>query len=247
MGRDRSRSRSPYRYNGDHSRRYDFFAYQSYFFRFSNSPERDILREGWRAVRDDPNDFDAWCRLLQIVEQLDQTKPAREAYDEFLKRFPFCYGYWRKFAEFEKRHKHYEKCLNVYEAGLQAIPLSVDLWLAYIGYVKEIAEGQRQATVKIRDTYMRALSSCGLDFRSDKLWEEYIDWEIQKREYEKAAALFDVILSTPTMGYAGHFERWAIFLTLKKIRKSPISVVLLTCLLIFCELGNDEMRCELNF
>ena len=40
---------------------------------------------------------------------------------------------------------------QVYERGLEAIPLSVDLWLSYISYVKEIAQGQRQATSKIRE------------------------------------------------------------------------------------------------
>jgi len=40
---------------------------------------------------------------------------------------------------------------QVYERGLEAIPLSVDLWLSYIAYVKEIAQGQRQATAKIRE------------------------------------------------------------------------------------------------
>lgn len=40
---------------------------------------------------------------------------------------------------------------QVYERGLQAIPQSVDLWLSYIGYVKDIARGQRQATSKIRE------------------------------------------------------------------------------------------------
>ncbi len=49
--------------------------------------------------------------LLFVVE--DETKPAREAYDEFLKRYPYCYGYWRKFAEMERRHKHVERCIEV--------------------------------------------------------------------------------------------------------------------------------------
>jgi hypothetical protein len=41
--------------------------------------------------------------------------------------------------------------LQIYERGLEAIPLSVDLWLSYIGYVREIAQGQRQAGTKIRE------------------------------------------------------------------------------------------------
>jgi pre-mRNA-processing factor 39 len=146
---------------------------------FRNSAERSLLKEHWRPVKENPYDFDAWTALLKIIEKLacilaiyfinhnfkDDEKHAREAYDDFLRRYPFCYGYWKKYADFERLHKHYEKCLavgtdshfdlsssfKVYERGLEAIPLSVDLWLSYIGYVKDIAKGQRQATSKIRE------------------------------------------------------------------------------------------------
>lgn len=43
----------------------------------------------------------------------DETRAARKAYDDFFKRYPYCYGYWRKYAEFERRHKHYERCTEV--------------------------------------------------------------------------------------------------------------------------------------
>ncbi|KAI1720983.1 NRDE-2, necessary for RNA interference domain-containing protein [Ditylenchus destructor] len=170
-----------------------------------------MVKECWRPVKDNPYDFDSWTRLLKLVEKVDDIKYAREAFDSFLKRYPYCYGYWKKYAELERQHKHYEKCLTVYERGLEAILLSVDLWLSYIAYVKEIAQGQRQAASKIRDVYMRALEGCGLEFRSDKLWEEYVEWEIQNGEIEKAAVLYDVMIITPTIGYASHFEKYKHF------------------------------------
>lgn len=189
MGRDRSRS---------HERRY-------------SSSSDDGSKDLWRAVKDDPNDFDAWTKLLQYVEQKDDLNLAGDAYEAFLKLYPFCYGYWRKFAEFEKRHKRYEKALNVYERGLREISLSVDLWMSYIAYIKDIAQGQRQADAKIRAIYLRALDACGTDFRSDKLWTQYIDWEIENKKYQLAAQMYDIILSTPTQNYANHFERFQAF------------------------------------
>jgi tetratricopeptide (TPR) repeat protein len=94
MGRKRSRSRS---YSDDDS-----------------TSSRDAeLNDYWRPVQDDPYDFDAWTRLLQYVEQRDDPKIASEAFDSFLKRYPFCFGYWRKYAELERRNHHYEKALNV--------------------------------------------------------------------------------------------------------------------------------------
>lgn len=51
--------------------------------------------------------------MLNVNLLQDETKAAREAYDDFFKRYPYCYGYWRKYAEFERRHKHYDRCIEV--------------------------------------------------------------------------------------------------------------------------------------
>ena len=58
---------------------------------------------------------------------------AREAYDAFLNRYPYCYGYWKKYADYEKRNGGAkEKAMMVFERGIAAIPLSVDLWIHYL-------------------------------------------------------------------------------------------------------------------
>ena len=33
----------------------------------------------------------------------NDAEAAREAYDKFLERYPYCYGYWRKYADYEKK------------------------------------------------------------------------------------------------------------------------------------------------
>jgi len=38
---------------------------------------------------------------------------AREAYDKFLARYPYCYGYWKKYADYEKRKGSAEDCEQV--------------------------------------------------------------------------------------------------------------------------------------
>lgn len=58
---------------------------------------------------------------------------------------------------------------------------------------------------------MRALDACGLDFRSDKLWAQYIDWEISVGDYMRAGQVFDILLGTPTMNYIDHFDRYKEF------------------------------------
>ncbi|OZC09769.1 HAT repeat protein [Onchocerca flexuosa] len=110
---------------------------------------------------------------------LDETKAAREAYDDFFKRYPYCYGYWRKYAEFERRHKHYERCIECNQNACRV--------------------------------YDHAIEACGMEFRSDKLWDEYINWELSNGETVRAGALFDQILSIPTLLYSNHFDKYKAF------------------------------------
>jgi len=54
----------------------------------------------------------------------------------------------------------------------------------------------------------RALTDAGLEFRSDTLWEAYIDWLKERGNREsvaKTALVLDRVLQTPTLHYKQHF------------------------------------------
>ncbi|XP_062537988.1 LOW QUALITY PROTEIN: pre-mRNA-processing factor 39 [Armigeres subalbatus] len=163
------------------------------------------LDKYWKAVNDDSTDFTAWTYLLQYVDQENDIEAAREAYDAFLAHYPYCYGYWRKYADYEKRKGSKRKCEEVFERGLKAIPLSVDLWIHYLAHVR--ANNTDDETL-IRSQFERALAACGLEFRSDKLWEANIKWESEGKRIDRVVALYDRLLSTPTQGYANHFDHF---------------------------------------
>ena len=91
---------------------------------------------------------------------------------------------------------------QVFERGLKAIPLSVDLWLHFLTYVRN-----NQGEEAIRSQYERAIAACGLEFRSDRLWDGYIKWEIENRYFRKVIDLYDRLIKTPTQGYSGHFDK----------------------------------------
>uniref|UniRef100_A0A1L8DHA6 Pre-mRNA-processing factor 39 n=1 Tax=Nyssomyia neivai TaxID=330878 RepID=A0A1L8DHA6_9DIPT len=164
------------------------------------------LDKYWKSVNDDPADFTAWTYLLQYVDQEVDIEAAREAYDAFLAHYPYCYGYWRKYADYEKRRGNKKKCEEVFERGLKAIPLSVDLWIHYLGHVKT-NYGEDEAFV--RSQFERALASCGLEFRSDKLWESYIKWETEGKRIGNIVGIYDRLLGTPTQGYNGHYDSFS--------------------------------------
>lgn len=37
----------------------------------------------------------------------------RKAFDSFLEHFPYCYGYWKKYANVEKLQGNKDRCLEV--------------------------------------------------------------------------------------------------------------------------------------
>jgi pre-mRNA-processing factor 39 len=63
----------------------------------------------------------------------DDPQHIRSAYDAFLAEFPLCYGYWKRYAEAERRHGSAEAAAAVYERGVAATPYSTELWVAYVG------------------------------------------------------------------------------------------------------------------
>ncbi|KAH8381558.1 hypothetical protein KR093_008209, partial [Drosophila rubida] len=163
------------------------------------------LDKYWRAVKDDASDFTGWTYLLQYVDSESDAEAAREAYDTFLSHYPYCYGYWRKYADYEKRKGIKANCYKVFERGLEAIPLSVDLWIHYLMHIKAHHVDDEQY---IRSQYERAVQACGLEFRSDKLWDAYIRWENESKRYQRVVQIYDRLLSIPTQGYNGHFDNF---------------------------------------
>ncbi|XP_062502686.1 pre-mRNA-processing factor 39-like [Corticium candelabrum] len=177
----------------------------------SGSSESRAERERcWNAVKSDPNDFNSWTQLLQAVEAEEELEAAREAYDAFFKRFPYCYGYWKKYADLELKKGSIETALKVYRRGVKAIPLSIDLWLHYIEFSQQYvhhSSADSHAVENQRRLYEEAIRVAGLEFRSDRLWESYIDWTKVQNELPRVIQLYDRLLAMPTQQHTKHFEQ----------------------------------------
>eukprot|EP00096_Caligus_rogercresseyi_P013372 TRINITY_DN602_c0_g1_i1.p1 TRINITY_DN602_c0_g1~~TRINITY_DN602_c0_g1_i1.p1 ORF type:complete len:805 (+),score=267.33 TRINITY_DN602_c0_g1_i1:46-2415(+) len=184
----------------------------------TRSPELDRL---WNSVREDPMDFSSWTSLLQHADAQGSLEEGRKAYDAFLDRFPYCYGYWKKYADLEKRNGESsspERVIGVFERGIESIPLSGDLWIHYLNHMRKNStmkpeEGEGNATNEdsIRKLYERAVGSCGREWRSDKLWDHYVKWETSLGHFESVLRLYDRILRNPTQGLTHQFEMFRDF------------------------------------
>ncbi|KAM7368112.1 hypothetical protein PAMP_014362 [Pampus punctatissimus] len=163
----------------------------------------------FKGCEENPEDFNAWVYLLQYVEQENVLEAVRKSFDVFFLRYPYCYGYWKKFADIEKKHGNIQVAEEVYRRGLQAIPLSVDLWLHYLTFIKENSDPSDPETEgRIRAAYEHAVLAAGTDFRSDRLWESFVNWETEQQKLANVTAIYDRILGIPTQLYSQHFQRF---------------------------------------
>ncbi|XP_071019504.1 pre-mRNA-processing factor 39-like [Oncorhynchus clarkii lewisi] len=162
-----------------------------------------------KGCEENPEDFNGWVYLLQYVEQENHLGVVRKAFDAFFLRYPYCYGYWKKLADTEKKHGNAQVAEEVYRRGVHAIPLSVDLWLHYLSFIKDNADPEDPETPsRIRAAYEHAVLAAGTDFRSDRLWEAYINWETEQERLANVTAIYDRILGIPTQLYSQHLQRF---------------------------------------
>ncbi|XP_070578914.1 pre-mRNA-processing factor 39-like [Ptychodera flava] len=171
-------------------------------------PPPKELAKYWKVVKDNTSDFTGWTYLLQYVEQENHLKSAREAFDGFFNRYPYCYGYWKKYADFEKRSGNLSKACEVFERGTRATALSIDLWINYINFYSDNFGHAPDAKEKIRSLFEKAIAAAGTEFRSDKLWDMYITWEKEQKSLKNVTALYDRLLAIPTQLYSHHFDQF---------------------------------------
>lgn len=116
----------------------------------------------------------------------------------------------------------------------------MDLWIHYLNYVKTTAACQSEPAAAedlVRSQYERALNVCGLEFRSDKLWEAYIKWETEGKRLRRVVKIFDRLLATPTLGYNSHFGSFSDLM-----RAHPLDELLEADVLKELKQGGEEEK-----
>uniref|UniRef100_A0A3P8XRM3 Uncharacterized protein n=2 Tax=Esox lucius TaxID=8010 RepID=A0A3P8XRM3_ESOLU len=163
----------------------------------------------WKLAHDNPQDFSSWTDLLQYCEQESHMTASRRSLVAFLARYPLCYGYWKKFADLERRAGYTNKAQEVCVQGLKAIPLSVDLWIHYINLLLgTLNMNLAESSQRIRSAFEEAVAAAGLDFHSDRLWELYIEWEKEQGDMRAASGVYDRVLRVPTQLYSSHYDKF---------------------------------------
>uniref|UniRef100_T1JL07 Suppressor of forked domain-containing protein n=1 Tax=Strigamia maritima TaxID=126957 RepID=T1JL07_STRMM len=100
---------------------------------------------------------------------------------------------------------------EVFEKGVAAVPLSVDLWLHYLNFYKTQHKDDPDGEEKVRELFEYATAAAGMEFKSDRLWEMYLHWETEQKQLANVTGVYDRLLSTPSHLYSHHFEKFQEF------------------------------------
>lgn len=169
----------------------------------------EIIQSMWSSLQKNPSNFNRWAYLLRLVVNENNLYTIRKVYTAFLKKFPMCYGYWKKYAEVERKYNNIKEFERVINDGLEAVITSVELWSYLLTYKKTA----NTDVDNIRDLYEYGVDHCGLDFNSDKFWNDYIQWEIDQNEISKAFKIYCRLISIPTKEYLQNFKNFKLFLS----------------------------------
>jgi len=162
--------------------------------------ESDNFKRYWSTVADAPQDFSSWTYLLQLVDS-EPMSLKRRSYNSFFKRYPLCYGYWKRFSELERKEDNLHRSQKILERGVRAIPLSVDLWIHVTDFYIKYYKGPDAGEDKVRSVFNRAIKAAGDEFKSEKLWKKYINYEVENKQYAAALEIYDQVLAKRTYHY----------------------------------------------
>eukprot|EP00750_Incisomonas_marina_P003650 INCI1332.1.p1 GENE.INCI1332.1~~INCI1332.1.p1 ORF type:complete len:741 (+),score=180.98 INCI1332.1:167-2389(+) len=173
------------------------------------------------VVTKDPADFSSWTLLLKSCDS-EQYNAIAKAFDAFLSEYPFCYGYWKKYADHTQRDAAAkelgpEPVIAIYERGVAAVRHSVDMWGHYCNFMSSMT--MEMTTVEaVRAVYRRAIEAVGASplantNKTNQLWNSLLRFEMEvSHDVRQLAEVYHLLLRTPFRGFSAfwvRYEEWA--------------------------------------
>ena len=169
---------------------------------------RQALDAYWEFVRDNPQDFSGWAYLIQACEVVNIMDEIRTVYNAFLPLFPYCYAYWKRYSDIERKSENWQRALAILHRGLGAVPLSVDLWVAYLELYHKMYSTHENFGKLFREQCEKAIATAGLEYRADPLWEYFIERETTRENLRFVTDLYRRVVGTPTKLYNKHWDNF---------------------------------------
>ena len=142
-------------------------------------------------------------RDLWNIDVLDEI---RQAYNDFLPSFHYCFAYWIKYSELKIKHGNYERGFEILHTAL------IDLWIAYLEvYHKMYSKHLENFDEVFREHCESSVLKVGLEFRSDDIWERYIEWEHERNDLKFITEIYNQLIGVPAKLYNKHWDIFAGF------------------------------------
>ncbi|PRW58683.1 Suf-domain-containing [Chlorella sorokiniana] len=131
-----------------------------------------------KRVAADPYDAAAWEDLVSEADR-PRRGPERDGelagvYEDLLAKFPTAAGYWREYADHVMATGDEAAVKAVFSRCLLTC-LSVDLWRAYLNFIKRLNEPRGAAGLpEIRQAFEFTLDRLGQDSGCGAIWQDYI-------------------------------------------------------------------------
>lgn len=146
-------------------------------------------------VESDDMDYAALVGAVHAADSPRQPAQLREAYNNLLRAWPLCYGYWKRFADFEVEQGCVERASEVYERALVLGSCCVEIWAHYGAH----ATAYWQRPEDVRALFERGASLVGSDYGADVFWDRYIAFETARAgaDHSRVSQVFRRALQHP--------------------------------------------------
>ncbi|KTW30696.1 hypothetical protein T552_00408 [Pneumocystis carinii B80] len=156
--------------------------------------KRRVLYE--EQIKENPKNYDAWFDYINLEESSGDSEKIRNIYERAIAHVPPSYQkkHWRRYIYIwifyalyeELETKDYERSRQIYRECLKLIPHKIftfsKIWVLYAKF--EI----RQLNLSVARKYLgMAIGMCP----KNKLFKEYIELELQLREFDRCRTLYE--------------------------------------------------------
>lgn len=131
-------------------------------------------------------------------------------FTEVLTKYPFLFGYWKKFTAIQYQLYDLKTSLDTLESATNAFPQSLELWMDYL---KVLTLNFPDNIKLIRTKIDQAKKLIGYQFYSHPFWDLVIDFESKQKS--DLIPIYDYVIGIPLHQYAKYVEPY------KKLIKTP--------------------------
>ncbi|CAK9437105.1 uncharacterized protein LODBEIA_P15320 [Lodderomyces beijingensis] len=170
----------------------------------------------------DPNNFKLWQRLIESAEYndkqgiskstpWDKLEILRTSYHKFLERYPYCYRYWVRLAEWEfKLGEDAAKAIEVFQRGLQHLRCCIELWHEYLKFRVDTISDDVEQVLAIFEEARRSIGNHFYSYEFYSLYLGFLDtYATEKNQFKrKYYILLRIVLEVPMYHYEYFYRKW---------------------------------------